>query len=42
MRDELPEIDQEWNLLAANLDDDMEVEFLDDDDLIEFVHDTEF
>ena len=42
MNDELPDVDLEWNELAATFDDDMEIEFLDDDDLLEFVHDTEF
>jgi hypothetical protein len=42
MTDDLNEITEEWNQLSANLEDDMEIEFLDDDDLLEFVHDTEF
>jgi hypothetical protein len=41
MDDEPPDIDEEWNQLAATFDDDMEIEFLDDDDLLEFVHDSE-
>jgi hypothetical protein len=36
------DIDEEWNQLAEDFEDELEVEFLDEDDLVEFVHDTEF
>ena len=41
MNDDLQQIDQEWNELAANFDSEVEIEFLDEDDLVEFVHDSE-